>query len=65
MNIKKLLVDFVIIFVLAFVFAAIVTYLYSLIVHGAGVFNWEISFVLAIVLGIVRLLATAREHKEK
>lgn len=52
MDIKDLLVGFVTIFVITLVVTAVVTYLYSLIVHGAGVIDWNISLILAIALGI-------------
>lgn len=65
MNIKKLLIDFVTVFVVTFVVTAIVTYLYSLIAHGAGAFDWEISFSLAIALGIALPVSRVLRTKEK
>jgi hypothetical protein len=53
MDIKKLLINFITTFALTLVVTAIVTFLYSLIVHGAGIVDWETSFRLAIILGIV------------
>jgi len=52
MKIKKLFIDFLITFVVVLVVSAIVTFLYSLIVHGAGTVDWENSFRFAIILGI-------------
>jgi len=52
MKIKKLLSYFVGYFALTLVVTAITSFLYSLIVHGAGIINWEISFYFAIFLGI-------------
>jgi len=65
MNMKELLIDFVITFAVTLVVAAIVTFLYSLIVHGAGTMDWETSFRLAIILGIVLPWTKARKSKEK
>jgi len=56
MNIKKLLIMFVSIFVLTLVVSAITTYLYSLIAHGTGVIDWETSFRFAIIFGIMLTL---------
>jgi len=53
MNMKKFLTDMAITIPITFVVAAIVTYLYSLIVHGAGVVNWSTAFNLAFIIGIV------------
>ena len=52
-------------FGLTLVVAVIVTFLYSLIVHGAGTIDWEVSFRLAIVLGIALPWMRARESKGK
>ncbi len=52
MNIKKWFIDFATTFVVVFVVSAIVTFLYSLIVHGQGVEDWETSFRFAIILSV-------------
>ncbi len=44
----------------AFVVSAAVTYFYRLIVHGQAAVNWETAFDLAIVLGVVLPLVSAR-----
>lgn len=56
---------FVIVFAVTLVAATIVTYLYSLIVHGAGEFDWEMSFRLAIILGIALPLSWVLSPKKK
>jgi len=43
MNIKELFIGFITVFVVTLGVAAIVSYLWSLIAHGAGVFDWETS----------------------
>ncbi len=53
MNFKQIFFYFVTIFVLVLIISAIVTFLYSLIVHSAGKVNWETAFQLAIIFGIV------------
>ncbi len=55
MKTKEKFNHFVLVFVIAFISAAIVTYLYSFIVYGIGIVNWELSIVLGIVLGIIRV----------
>lgn len=65
MNIGKSLIDFVTIFVVTLVVTAIVTFLWSLIFHGAGTVDWERSFGLAISLGIAFPLMRALESRGK
>ena len=65
MNRKRLLIDFVISFLLVFVVASIVTYLWNLIFHEPGPVDWETSFRLAIILGIVLSWIKARDYKKK
>jgi len=65
MNIQKLLIDFVTIFVVSLVVTAIVTFLWSLIVHGAGSVDWERSFGFAISFGIAFPLMRALESRGK
>jgi hypothetical protein len=52
MNIVSFLRSFLIIFGLVFIVTAIITYLYSLIVHGAGLIDWESAFRFGLILGI-------------
>lgn len=65
MNTKKILIDVATTFALAYVCTAIVTYLYSLIVHGVGIIDWEISFIMAVILGWMVPWMRARENREK
>jgi preprotein translocase subunit SecF len=64
MTAKRYLIDMAITAVIAFVVAMVVTYLYSLLVHGAGQVNWETTFDLAIIMGIVLPLVAQRRAKE-
>lgn len=65
MDIKKLLIIFIGIFVLALVVLVITTYLYSLIVHGTGIIDWETSFLFAITLGVVLTWIETKKSKQK
>jgi hypothetical protein len=65
MKIKELLVGFVVTFVVVLVVAAIVTYLWNLIVHGQSVVDWEMSFRLAIALGVALPISWALRSREK
>lgn len=65
MNFKQLLLGFVTIFAVTLVVAALVSFLYSLIVHGTGVFDWELAFRLAIILGLILPVTRALEGREK
>jgi len=65
MKIKDFLIRFAIIFALALIVNTIVVYLWNLIVHGEGAFNWGLSLTLAIVLAIVLPFTRAMMSKEK
>lgn len=56
MDAKEKLTQFAIIFVIAFIASVVVSYLYTLIVESAGMVNWELSIVLGIALGLVKVL---------
>lgn len=53
MSAKQFVQEFALIFVAAFFASVLVTFLYSLIAHGAGVIDWETSIRNGILLGIV------------
>jgi len=65
MNIRKLVVEFALVFVVAFVITTIVTFLWNMIGHGASAVDWETSFRLAIIFGIILTWAKSRETKDK
>ena len=60
MSTKGYLIDMAITAAIAFVAAMVVTYLYNLLFHGTGQVNWETTFDLAVVMGIVLPLVTQR-----
>jgi hypothetical protein len=63
MNTRHFLADMAITIPVTFAVAVVVTYLYSLIAHGAGAVDWEASFDLAFVVGIVLPLVRSRANK--
>ncbi len=65
MKTKMLFWYFVANFSLTIVVAAVVTFLWSLIVHGSGVINWETSVTLAFVIASVLVSLKAQDLKER
>ena len=65
MNIRKLVVEFVTVFAVALVVTAIVTFLWNIIGHGESTVDWETSFRLALIFGIILTWVKSRETKEK
>ena len=65
MNAKTVFWDFLANFSLTIVVGAVVTFLWSLIAHGSGIIDWEISFVLAMVMSIVLASRKIQELKQK
>ncbi len=65
MDMKESLKGFLIVGPIVFLVSLIVTYLYSLIVHGSGVWDWEMSIRLGIIFGIALPLATQFGKKAK
>jgi hypothetical protein len=53
MKIRSFLQGFLTTFALVLVVSAVVSYLYSLLVHGAGNVDWEGSVRFAFIFGIV------------
>ncbi len=65
MNIKKLAIEFVIVFAVALVTVAMVTFLWNFIGHGESSVDWETSFRFAVMFGIILTCAKSREIKDK
>lgn len=65
MNIKTLLVNGLTVFAVTLIVTAIVTLLWSLIVHGASTIDWETSFRSAVLFGIIFPWIETRRSKEK
>jgi hypothetical protein len=54
MNNKKLVVEFVAVFAITLVTAAMVTFLWNIIGHAESTMDWETSFLFAILFGIIQ-----------
>jgi hypothetical protein len=65
MSFQNILRGFVVYFVLVFAVSAAVGYLYSLIAHGQGIIDWESSFRLAFIFGIVLPMVHELERRQK
>lgn len=63
MNIKKLLVDFVTVLAVTLIVSVVVTLLWSLSVYGTNAVDWETSFRLAVIFGILVTWMEARRSK--
>ncbi len=63
MNLKNIAIGFVTVGPIVLVVSIIVAYLYSLVVHGNGQMDWELSLRLAIIFGIA--LPIIREMDKK
>lgn len=61
MKIKRFLIDFLITFTAVFVVNLIVVFLWNLIAHGQGSFEWETAFRFAIILGIILPILTRKK----
>lgn len=65
MNTQKFVQDFAQTFLLVLAVSALVSYLYSLLVHGAGLVDWESSFRFALIFGIVFPAMKEIERRKK
>ncbi len=53
------------IFILAFVVSVAIKFLYTLIIHGTGVFGWQSAFQLSLTLAIVITTVQYFERKKQ
>ena len=60
-----MLLTFIIGFAVTFVVNAGLVYGWNYFVHGAGLFNWPLSFFFAVSLGIVCAFLEADQKKDK
>jgi len=65
MNIKQLVIEFITVFAVALVTAILVTLLWNIIRHAESTIDWETSFSLAIMFGIILTWVKSREFEEK
>jgi hypothetical protein len=59
----KRVLDFISIFALVFILSALVSYLYSLVIHGQGEVDWGTSVRLGIILGLILPWTISRRVK--
>ena len=60
----EFITEFVLVFIITFIVCSIVTFLYSLIIHSKGIFDWGLSFTLSITFGILFPVINSREKKK-
>lgn len=65
MSFKKIVISFTIGFAITLVVSSLVTYLYSFGFHETAEIDWETSFRLAIIFGIVFPVIEARKGKSE
>jgi hypothetical protein len=65
MKIEKLALEFVTVFSVALVTAAMVTLMWNIIGHAKSSINWETSFLFAFLFGIIQTWVKSREIKAK
>ncbi len=63
MNIKRLVVEFLIVFAVALVASVGVGAAWNLIVHGSPTIDWETSFRFGILFGIIMPVMEARRTR--
>ncbi len=63
MNLKNIAIGFFTVGPIVLVVSIVVAYLYSLVAHGIGQLDWELSLRLAIIFGIA--LPIIREMDKK
>ena len=61
---RSLLTDFVIMFSITLIVNAIIIYVWNLIRYGEGIFNWELSFALAIGVTLAIVISNVIRKKK-
>lgn len=54
----------IVIFAISFIVSVGVKYLYTLIIHGNGVFGWQSAFQLSLILAIVLTIIKYLDRKK-
>ncbi len=65
MNVKIWMIDFVRVSLIVLLVASVITYLWNLAFHAEGVVDWDTSFQLAIIFGIVLTWQMSRERQQE
>ncbi|KQC09844.1 MAG: hypothetical protein APR54_12440 [Candidatus Cloacimonas sp. SDB] len=63
MKFKQGLITFFTLFIISFVVSIAVTFLWSLVFHETTQIDWENSFRLALILGIIISIIDVRKEK--
>ena len=61
----RLIIGFLVYFVIVLIVAALVTFLYSLVFHGQGVIDWQTAFTFSIIFGLVFSWMNVRKRKRE
>jgi hypothetical protein len=65
MDINELAIEFITVFVVVLVVAALVMFLWNLVGHGTTAVDWEAAFRLAFTLGIILTWIRARQTRKR
>lgn len=65
MKIKELLLDFILLFLIAFITVSAVTFLFNILIHNLNEVDWATSVRLAIIFGIFFPRLHYRERGQK
>ncbi|RMG36896.1 MAG: hypothetical protein D6732_07575 [Methanobacteriota archaeon] len=65
MTVRTFMINFVSTFVVVFIVASFVSFLWNLVFHAAGIVDWETSFRLAIILGIILPWVQERDRRRQ
>ena len=65
MKIGALTIEFLLVFIVTFAVSLFVTFIYSLLIHTEGIFDWETALRLSITLGIIFTWLQYRNKKRK
>ena len=52
---------FILVFAITLLVSIVVTFIWSLVFHGAAIIDWETSFRFAIILGIILTIIDSRK----
>ena len=64
MDIKFLIINFIVTFVVGFVVTALTTWVWGLLFEGAGQANWTLALALGLAIGIALTVANAFRGKQ-
>lgn len=63
MTVKKLIVEFVSVFLITLLVVALVQLIWNLTLHHLWVIDWEMPFTLSTVFGLLMTLKKAKESR--